>query len=182
MRNEDDDRAARSAFLEGTTRLPARPDTQEPVSLVDEVEAQEAAIRAEPSGFGMRWRDVEGDDKVELFVALRQWVDWFRVEYRLTGQELPPCWFMHTDILAELYAAWNAEYKAWSSGEPSNMPMTTWHYHVAVMRNRLSNKAAACVADGKHVERALAPFIVDEDLWEQTLRGCVTEISTGSNQ
>lgn len=107
-----------------------------------------------PTEVGVRWRAIDPEDKAAVWVDLRQWVDWLITEYKISKQQIPPCWYRHTDITAELYAMRCAEEKAWDSEEPQNTAAFHFHPHLYAMLQRLSNKAGKCLNAGKHVETA----------------------------
>src|SRR5699024_11597452 len=67
--------------------------------------AEELAGEMVPVWFGTRWRDIPVEDQPYAWNGLRQWVDWLVKEYRLPTAVVPPCWYRHTDVVAEVYAA-----------------------------------------------------------------------------
>lgn len=105
-----------------------------------------------PSFLGKRWREITDPQEArEAWCWLREWVDWFVVEYRVPVDKVPPCWFQHREIVAELWAAANAEYKVWEEGAATTMPLTAWHSYLPGLLDRLGNNSAqACVADKEH--------------------------------
>ena len=136
----------------------------------------EAALAAEgpPEWLGTRWREIESDQQWDAWNGLRRWVDWFIREYRLTTSDVPPCWYRHPDLTAELYAAMCMEYKVWEEAAPGLAPMMMWHPNLAQMRMRLKEMTheAGCVQAGEHKEPVAYSGTVgayeldyDEDDW-----------------
>ncbi|XKH55578.1 hypothetical protein LG293_09940 [Citricoccus nitrophenolicus] len=136
----------------------------------------EAALAAEgpPEWLGTRWRTLEPGQQWDAWNALRRWVDWFIREYRLTTSDVPPCWYRHPDLTAELYAAMCMEYKVWEEQAPGLAPMMMWHPNVAQLRTRLKEMTheAGCVQNGHHKEPVAYSGTVgayeldyDEDDW-----------------
>lgn len=137
--------------------------------------AEELAGEMVPVWFGTRWRDIPVEDQPDAWNGLRQWVDWLVKEYRLPTAVVPPCWYRHTDVVAELYAAMCMEYKVWEEGEPGLNPMMFWHPNLQQMIFRLREAVtnAGCVENGAHKEPLAVdghePFQLDydEDDWFQ---------------
>lgn len=128
-------------------------DSHLPAPQVMEV-LEDPGIGLLANGVGGRWRDIKASDKPGVWVDLRRWVDWLMIEYKLSKQTIPPCWYRHTDIVAELYAMRCAEEKTWEGTEPHNTAAFQFHPHLFAMFHRLSNKAGKCLNAGKHVEAA----------------------------
>src|SRR5699024_2770994 len=97
-----------------TATTVATPDNQAagtPLPYVDQEVAEELVGDGPPTWLGMRWREIPEADQPAAWNGLRAWVDWLIKEYRLPTAVVPPCWYKHPDITAELYAGMNMEYK-----------------------------------------------------------------------
>lgn len=136
------------------------------------VEAAEAEAEDVPGWLGTKWRDLPQESMPQVWRWLRGWVDWLVEAHSVGADEVPPCWFRHQDIVEELWAAANAEYQAWEATTPTMTPMTAWHFHLRMMRDRLNGKAKECVGQGSHVPvRSFRPGVgpavlaVDEADW-----------------
>lgn len=159
-------------------------DSLVPPAVDDEVEApkesyQDPAVESAagamldvPQWLGSRWRDLPQESMPEVWRWLRGWVDWVVEAHMIPVDEIPPCWFRHQEIVEELWAAANAEAQAWEATTPTMVPMTAWHFHLRIMRDRLSGRAKECVGSGKHVaphsfRRGWGPGVlaVDEADW-----------------
>lgn len=157
-----------------STPAPAGADQQEGREPFVDPDIEAELDAGPPSWMGMRWRDIEAADRPEAWTALRQWVDWFIREYQLKSTMLPPCWFEHADMVAELYAAMCAEYKIWEEGSPGLGAMTTWHPHVQAMRTRLAAMTAARTCNAKKVhtpDLPDLPWSYNEVRWAQIRDG-----------
>lgn len=139
--------------------------------------AIEAELQEGPAAWmGIRWRDIASEDKAEAWTELRQWADWFIREYQVKSSMLPPCWFEHADMVAELYAAMCAEYKVWEEGSPGLGAMTTWHPHVQALRARLAAMTAARTCNAKKMHAADQPDLpwrYEEARWTQVRDGAL---------
>ena len=92
--------------------------TGTPLPYVDPEVAAELAGEGPPVWMGTRWREIKAEHQWEAWNTLRRWVDWFVAEYRLVTSVVPPCWYKHSDLTAELYAAMCMEYKVWDEQAP----------------------------------------------------------------
>ncbi|KAA9393842.1 hypothetical protein FCK90_10545 [Kocuria coralli] len=129
-----------------------------------------------------RWRDVKAEDAPTAWVFLRGWVDWLVFAHKIPEKEIPRCWYRHTEIVEELWAAAAAEHQAWEATTASMNPMTAWHFHLSMMRTRLEGKAQECVANKKHIPdeaysqtHAPGALLVDEADWAKHL-ATVTDV------
>lgn len=123
-----------------------------------------------PQWLGTRWREIPPEEQREALVGLRRWVDWLVAEFDLNRQIVPACWFRHSNIVAELHAAMNMEYKVWEEGAPTANPMMMWlpHFQAAAGRLRLMVENIQCSEHG-HVEKPPAVLDYDDDLWRETV-------------
>lgn len=148
--NEDEVWNETPADADGQTDGP----TGTPLPYVDPAVAAELAQDGPPAWMGTRWREIEAEDQWEAWNTLRRWVDWFVAEYRLTTSVVPPCWYRHSDVTAELYGAMCMEYKVWEEQAPGLGPMMMWHPHVEMLTGRLRRMVdeAGCTKVGQHKE------------------------------
>lgn len=123
-----------------------------------------------PRWLGTRWREIPAEEQREALVGLRRWVDWLVAEFDLNRQIVPACWFRHSNIIAELHAAMNMEYKVWEEGAPTANPMMMWlpHLQAAEGRLRLMVENIQCGEHG-HVEKPPAVLDYDDELWRETV-------------
>lgn len=135
--------------------------------------AQAEAAGGPPSWLGTRWREIKPEDQREAWVYLRRWVDWFVNEYRLPEQVVPRCWYLHTELVQELYAAMCMEHKAWEEGAASLTPTMMWHPNVAAMKQRLREAVGdlGSCNKGSHKEPERIELDYDENQWRRTAYG-----------
>lgn len=126
--------------------------TETSLPYVDPEVAAELAQEGPPVWMGTRWREIEAEHQWQAWNHLRRWVDWFVAEYRLGTSIVPACWYRHTDVTAELYAAMCMECKVWDEQAPGLGPMMMWHPHVEMMTARLRRMVdeAGCTKTGRH--------------------------------
>lgn len=135
--------------------------------------AEEVQEAGPPAWLGTRWRDIRPEEQAEAWIGLRRWVDWLVAEFRFEKNLIPACWFRHPQIVAELHAAMNMEYKVWEEGAPTLNPMLMWLPHVQQLRLRLrevsENLESGCKEGTGHTESKTMVREYDEDLWAQTI-------------
>lgn len=155
--------------------------TGTPLPYVDPEVAAELAGEGPPVWMGTRWREIEAEHQWEAWNTLRRWVDWFVAEYRLVTSVVPACWYKHSDLTAELYAAMCMEYKVWEEQAPGLGPMMMWHPHVEMLTARLRRMVdeTGCAKTGAHKDpeaygdRPAFTLDYDEDdfaAWAGTVR------------
>lgn len=137
---------------EGSASADDDGQTGTPLPYVDPEVAAELAGEVPPVWMGTRWREIEAEHQWEAWNTLRRWVDWFVAEYRLVTSVVPRCWYKHSDLTAELYAAMCMEFKVWEEQAPGLGPMMMWHPHVEMMTARLRRMVdeAGCTKIGRH--------------------------------
>lgn len=135
--------------------------------------AQAEAAGGPPAWLGTRWREIKPEDQREAWVYLRRWVDWLVNEYRLYESIVPRCWFRHTQLVEELYAAMCMEHKAWEEGAASLTPMMMWHPNLEAMKTRLATAVGELGQCGKGTHKAEERIELeyDEELWRRTAYG-----------
>jgi len=148
----DDEQQEKESASTATEVAPNDEGDGTPLPYVDQDVAEELVGDSAPTWLGMRWREIPEADQPAAWNGLRAWVDWLIKEYRLPTAVVPPCWYKHPDITAELYAGMNMEYKVWEEQAPSLSPMMFWHTNLQQMIHRLREAVttAGCVASGEH--------------------------------
>lgn len=133
----DDEQQEKESASTATEVAPNDEGDGTPLPYVDQDVAEELVGDSAPTWLGMRWREIPEADQPAAWNGLRAWVDWLIKEYRLPTAVVPPCWYKHPDITAELYAGMNMEYKVWEEQAPSLSPMMFWHTNLQQMIHRL---------------------------------------------
>jgi hypothetical protein len=70
------------------------------------------------------WRNLHEESKEELWILLRNWVEWLRSRYPLAKRR-PRCWAQHPEIVEELTALWLAWLAAYETENPHSPPPQT---------------------------------------------------------
>lgn len=124
-----------------------------------------------PSWLGLRWREIPEELQQEAWVGLRRWVDWLIAEFKLSSVVIPPCWFRHSEIVAELHAAMNLEYKTWEEKAPTVNAMWMWLPQLQSMVYRLRSmvEELGTCKTGEHREPAPTRRDYNEELWAETV-------------
>lgn len=190
---EGDDKEILSAFESGAPHLfddsgsaSDEADDDEPTPFVQPMLAENEDDSSDTLDFlGIAWRKIDEDRKSEAWKWLREWVDWFTFTFHLDTSVVAPCWYKHTDVVEELWAAANAEARVWAEGEASVMPMTTWQNMLPGVIARLSASMKTCNAKKEHVSTSVwaagkHPFVLqlDEQDWQNHLLGAVHEANS----
>ncbi|GFZ85386.1 hypothetical protein [Nesterenkonia alkaliphila] len=133
--------------------------------------AEELAAGGPPNWLGTRWSEIDPEDQSEAWIELRRFTDWLVNEYRIPKTVIPACWYRHSQIVAELYAALNLEYKVWEEAAPSVNPMMMWLPHLQAMIGRLRTVMENMPECGKGNHSELKPMVLDYDetLWRTTV-------------
>ncbi|MDN5618359.1 MAG: hypothetical protein L0G31_09230 [Kocuria sp.] len=93
---------------------------------------------------GKRWREITDPAEArQAWMWLREWVDWFVAEFEVSVSTIPSCWYRHRPIVAELWAAANAEMKAWEEEAASTLPLTAWNNYLPGLFSRLRENGGA---------------------------------------
>lgn len=170
----DDETEGRDEAKEDVSEFLARLEAQGPPRApwsdpgVDEV----MGAAGPPPWLGMRWREIPPEQQPEAWIGLRRWVDWLVAEFSLPKSIVPPCWYLHSGLVAELHAAMNMEYKVWEEGAPTPNPMMMWLSHLDAMRNRLRTAVAdlGTCSQGTHQDAPAVRLDYDEEAWLETVR------------
>lgn len=134
---EDPDPATTPTPLVEGTPLPAHVD-QDVIEAVDEAPA---------AWFGIQFDQIPAELSQEAWIELRRWVDRFIVQHNMS-KEVRSCWFLHPDVVNELYATMCAEYKVWEEGAPGVGPFLSFQTYLPGLRQRLLESTQKfCVAD-----------------------------------
>lgn len=130
---------------------------------------------------GKRWREITDPAEArQAWVWLREWVDWFVAEFEVSVSTIPPCWYRHRPMVAELWAAANAEMKAWEEEAATTLPLTAWNNYLPGLFSRLRENGGAkrCLGTDGHVESRHTALKVDEIDWATHLNS-VTDVEVG---
>jgi hypothetical protein len=131
----------------------------------DVVDARLEALLAAASG-PVNWRSVVSGDAGGRWSELRDWVDWFRLEFAFDHRVVPPCWYRHralVSVLSALRDHWVSAY------DPLNTPVgaSDWHRALMHLEVRLREWASrtGCTV-GAHRPDVLAQYPDDTETWK----------------
>lgn len=165
---EDDDETQDEPTGETTGASTEAEET--PLPYVDPGVAAEMEDQLAPEWMGRRWREIAVEDQAEAWVTLRRWVDWFTNEHRIPVSAVPECWFLHSEIRAELYAAMCFEQKVWEAEAPALGPSIYWQAQLPDIRRRLIDMTTLTTCEeGNHQDKDAMVRTVDEDRWTATI-------------
>ena len=141
---------------------PPRRGAVDAAALVDE---RLEALLAAATG-PVNWREVGSDEARERWVALRGWVEWFRLEFGFDHRVVPPCWYRHpalVSVLSALRDHWVCAY------DPLNTPIgaADWHRSLMQLEVRLRDWASrtGCTVS-EHRPDVAAVYPDDTQAWE----------------
>ncbi|MFH8251503.1 hypothetical protein ACH3VR_14115 [Microbacterium sp. B2969] len=93
----------------------------------------------------VNWRQLPDADAGREWTALREWVEWFTVRYRVPASVVPNCWWKHGPLVEELSALHTAHLAAFDSSDNGLGPIS-WHERLAQALPRLSRSGAGCTS------------------------------------
>lgn len=107
--------------------------------------------------------DRRGDREVTgaVMEPLRDWVDWFITRWQISPSEVPPCWWRHGPIMAELYALWCCYQLAHASTDSGAGPLSFMERLVGA-RGRLRSATSSAGCSARLHEDAAAPVVLTE--------------------
>jgi hypothetical protein len=111
------------------------------------------------------WRHLTDPDAHVEWVALRAWVEWFVIRYRVAESVVPSCWYRHGQLVEELSALHTAHTAAFDSSDGGFGPIG-WHERLSMALPRLTKAYAGGCADGHRDvhPRKVAP--IDPTEWD----------------
>jgi hypothetical protein len=118
----------------------------------------------------VNWRTLPDHKAPTAWNALRAWVEWFTVRYRISESVVPPCWYKHGQLVEELSALHTAHDVAFDTTDSGYGPIG-WHERLSLALPRLNKAYSGGCARG-HDTRAPRPCegITDEQEWDAWTR------------
>jgi hypothetical protein len=114
----------------------------------------------------VNWYTLTDTDAGPAWAALRAWVEWFTVRYRISESVVPVCWFKHGQLVEELSALHTAHTASFDSTDTGYGPIG-WHERLSLALPRLSRAYSGGCARGHD---PLTPRswtnVVDEQEWD----------------
>lgn len=151
--------------------VPVRPEIPEAAPEEPEAPDLEAAkaLLDESDGAGVfPWRSASREQIAAQWQALREFVDWAVVAYRITGSEHNPCWWAHSNVVLEWTGLRHLYDLSWTEEDSGGGP-NNFHYWLQATRSRLHGAWSSLrCSPTEHVEpRALgaAPTVIEDEEW-----------------
>ncbi|GAA3776107.1 hypothetical protein GCM10022240_29530 [Microbacterium kribbense] len=114
----------------------------------------------------VHWATLTDKDAPAAWNALREWVEWFTVRYRISESVVPPCWFKHGQLVEELSALHTAHAAAFDPSDAGFGPIG-WHERLSLAIPRLTKAYSGGCARGHDEPKPRSwTDIVDEDEWD----------------
>ena len=129
--------------------------------------ADDAALAEMLRGAGgpTSWRAISAHAAPGHWRDLRDWVEWFRVEFGLDHRVVPPCWYLHralVNVLSALRDHWLSAY------DPMGSPLgpADWHRGLMPLEMRLREWASrtGCTI-GEHRADVSMVYPPDDEVW-----------------
>ena len=92
------------------------------------------------------WRRLTDEAALKEWTALREWVEWFTVRYRVPPSVVPDCWWKHGTLVEELSALYTAHLIAFDASDTGLGPIS-WHERLTLALARLSRAGAGCAGE-----------------------------------
>jgi hypothetical protein len=117
-------------------------------------------------GGAIDWSTLEGEDARKAWAALREWVEWFTVRYRISESTVPACWWKHGQLVEELSALHIAHRAAFHSSDSGFGPIG-WHERLSLTLPRLTRAYAGGCARGHDILKPRSwASSTDEQEWD----------------
>ncbi|CUU60764.1 hypothetical protein Ga0074812_14710 [Parafrankia irregularis] len=87
------------------------------------------------------WEELEAEELRETWHELGAWVRWLCERFRI--DDIPPCWYLHGDLVEELTGLWLAWLGAYHAGARSEDPVR-WLDWLARARARFARRSPRC--------------------------------------
>ena len=114
----------------------------------------------------INWRTLTDEDAKATWAALREWVEWFTVRYRISESTVPACWWKHGQLVEELSALHIAHEAAFHSTDTGFGPIG-WHERLNLALPRLNRAyAGGCARGHDPLKPRSWSNITDEQEWD----------------
>ena len=113
------------------------------------------------SGLAWNWRTLHGHGAEILWRDVNDWVGWLRHRYPV-AQQVPPCWWRHTELIEELtalYLAWRAAYT--DANANLTAPADFHHHYLPAAIERVTGWGVHC--SDQHRDRASTVYAATPD-------------------
>ncbi|MFE0063120.1 hypothetical protein, partial [Streptomyces sp. NPDC059003] len=106
-------------------------------------------------GAPVLWRQLEEDERADLWAEFTGWVIEIADQYELTIDQLPrDCWWLHGGVVAEMTALWTSHRSAFEAQGDSGASVYLWHDAFDRAINRISRMWLGECTNGYHQVRS----------------------------
>lgn len=123
----------------------------------------------------IRWEELDGEDRGDVWEKLRRFVDWFVQRYGILDMVIPACWYRHPAIVEELTALMSARAASFSDGDQGLGPIG-WHERAALVRQRIETLHYRGECQSGHIP-APPRAATDVDDWDSWLEEDAREVA-----
>ena len=150
------------------TDLPPPPDYDDDIA--NDVSGYDPNNRygsSEPLGAHIiNWRTLPDHKAAAAWAALREWVEWFTVRYRISESVVPACWYKHGQLVEELSALHTAHTVAFDSTDAGFGPIG-WHERLSLALPRMAKAySGGCARGHDPLKPRSWDGITDEQEWD----------------
>ncbi len=106
-----------------------------------------------------RWENLDAEQTRDTWQELGDWVRWLCERFRI--DDIPPCWYQHSDLVEELTALWLSWEGAYHPDARFDDPVR-WLDWLSRTRTRFARRSPRCGV-GAHKAHDLGPTHDDSD-------------------
>lgn len=145
-----------------------------PIELPAGLDVGDRAAAVTDNG-AIRWEELGGEERGEVWERLRRFVDWFVQRYRIPDMVIPACWPRHPAVVEELTALMSARVASFSDGDQGLGPIG-WHERAALVRQRIETLHYRGECQSGHIP-APPRAATDVDDWDSWLEEDAREVA-----
>lgn len=99
----------------------------------------------------VNWRELDDETAHDVWVDLRDWVEWFTLRYQVSPTVVPDCWWKHGWLVEELSALRSAHRALFDPNDTGLGPIG-WHERYALAAERIKKASASSGCTNGHQE------------------------------
>lgn len=112
---------------------------EDPLPLDAPIDFQDRQASVSPDEVRVvRWDDLTGADRANMWQRLAKFTDWLIVRYAIPASMIPDCWYRHPGVVEELTALMLAHEVSFDDLDSGLGPIG-WHERFALMKLRLQD-------------------------------------------
>jgi len=123
---------------------------------IDPTDTDTEPIREPPRPILWASQPVDTAGRMKEWERFSRWAEWFLSHWEVDDTVIPPCWVLHSSMVEELTALWNAWQGAYTPSAAPSAP-AAWHEIMgkAIARIQESDTAKRCARNDLHKPRHL---------------------------